>query len=441
MQNYIRPLIVTLILMITSSFMVVAQDNTVLVWTTFSDDALEWLNTQADAFNETNPDFMIEVQAFDSDSSLITSYSNNESTEPALLHLTDEYTQVISDMQVTQSFADVIGDAETILDVPVHQVDWFDAVKAHASVNNTWTMIPVFSSTAMTYVNVDLLEELGAGMAFVPQDWVTLDAICAELQSAVEDGTLTSCVTWDDTAWLYEHWVAQQNTPLTNNENGRDIRATDFNLLTDASVATTEFMQYLAQFGFVNDPSGDELISIAQFEDGQSPILFADNTVGLTLETAFSADVLASNSDFGWSGARLDTENLWLTAFIEPEIAEAATAFALFLTSPENNVEWHQATGSLPLTQSAVDMLTDSDWAETHPEQINIFRVLSESIAESPTLYAVFGDAEAIRDNLRFGLNSIILNDIDVTEGLETTQDFILEGLELYNLGNAPDID
>ncbi len=430
--------IVILLIFVITSF---AQENTVLVWTTFDATELEWLNAKATEFNEMQSDFTIEVQAFADDDQLLATYNNNEGTEPALLHLTDDSTQVIMDLQITQPYSAVIGDAETIMDIPVHQSEWFDTITAHATFSDTWMMIPIFSSTAMTYVNIDLLNELEASFAFVPQDLMTLELICEELQSAIEDGSIDSCVVWDDNMWLFENWLAQQNTALVNNNNGRDIRATSFDLLSEASIANIEYMRYLIETGYAIDPSSIEDTAIQSFIDGRAPMLFADNTAILNADMAFEGDVLTSNVDFGWSGARLDTENLWLSANVEPEIAEAATAFALYLTAPENNVEWHQATGSLPLTQSAYDLLLESEWAETNPEQINVLRALTESIAETSTLYSVIGNSIEIRDALRFGLNQIILSDVDVASGLETTQDFVADQLEAYNLSNAPDID
>jgi len=418
-----------------------AQDTTVLVWTTFDGDALDWLNEQAVAFNEAHPDVVVEVQSFESDENLLVTYNNNESTEPAILHLSDDYTQEIIDLQVVQPIGDVIDGAESIMDVPVHQSEWFDTITAHATVNDTWMMIPIHASTAMTYVNFDLLEDLGATTLYLPEDLMTLELICEEIQPAIEDETVDACVTWDDTAWVFENWLAQQSTQLTDRNNGRDTRATNFNLATDAAWANADLMRYYIESGYATNPSAEEPVSVTLFNEQRVPILFADNTVAFELEPDFTGDVLTSNADFGWSGARLDTENLWLSAFVEPDVAEGAVAFSLFLTAPENNVEWHQATGSLPLTQTAYDLLVESEWAESHPEQINVFRALTDSTADPATLYAIFGNADEIRDGFRFGLDSIILNDVDIEEALQTTEEFIDELLETYNLTSAPDID
>lgn len=441
MQKYSYRIILTVLTFFLMTVTLFAQDNTVLLWTTFDGTKLDWLNAKATEFNEMQSGYVIEVQSFADDAQLLITYNNNEGIQPALLHLNDDMSQEILDLQITQPIGDFVADAETILEIPVHQSEWFDTITAHASFNDTWTTIPVSVTTAMMSVNSDLLTELESSFTFVPQDLMTLELVCEELQSAIEAGTIDACIAWDDTAWLYENWLAQHNIALTDNNNGRDFRATTFDLLNDASLATTEFMRLFVENGYAQSPVEVEVDSIQQFVDGRVAILLADNTALMDTELAFSADLLPSNVDFGWAGARLDTENLWLSAVVEPEIAETAVSFGLFLTSPENNVEWYEATGSLPLSQTAYDLLLESDFAESHPEQMTVFRALTDSVADGATLFAVFGDAENIREALNFGLNQIIGSDVDIAQGLETTQAFVIAELETYNLSNSPDID
>ena len=43
---------------------------------------------------------------------------------------------------------------------------------------------------------------------------------------ALEDAP-EHCFTWPNYGWFFEQWLAQQNAPFTNNDNGRYARATD----------------------------------------------------------------------------------------------------------------------------------------------------------------------------------------------------------------------
>lgn len=433
-------MLISVLLVSSNSLAQTAQP--VFMWTTYEGDVLAWLTEKADAFNSTQSDYAIQIEAYTTDEVILTASELDLDTEPVILHLQDDSTQRVLDAQTVQPFDNIVADQDRLFDVPVHQADWFDSVTAHATVNDRWMMIPIHSSTAMIYVNLELLTELESSYVFAPEDWTTLELICDELIQSIEDGLIDGCVTWQGTAWLFEQWLAQQNVPLTDASNGRDIRATEFNLVSEGAMGTASFMRNMVDWGYVAYESGaTSETAIEVFNMGRVPILFADNTAALSIDISFEANVLISNVDFGWSGARLDTENLWIVSDVESEIAEFALAFSLFLTNPENNIEWHQATGSLPLSSTAYDMLLDSDWAESHPEQINVFTALVDSTADSATLFAIFGQGEEIRQALSVGLDELIFSTDNINNGLQALQDDVLNRLELYNLTNAPDLD
>jgi sn-glycerol 3-phosphate transport system substrate-binding protein len=92
--------------------------------------------------------------------------------------------------------------------------------------------------------------------------------------------------------------------------------------------------------------------------------------------------------------------------------------FMNYISNPENAASWHQLTGYIPVTQPAVDLLTDEGWFADNPTYL----VASAQLAASENIPAVLGpligNFLAIRDTFTATAEDIMVNDLDVAEAM-----------------------
>src|SRR5690606_30508907 len=74
------------------------------------------------------------------------------------------------------------------------------------------------------------------------------------------------------------------------------------------------------------------------------------------------ASFLPYNQETGWTGNLIGGGSLWLVDGLEPEVEEGALTFLVFLTSPENDAEWHKLTGYIAIRESSNQMLEEEGY-------------------------------------------------------------------------------
>ena len=113
---------------------------------------------------------------------------------------------------------------------------------------------------------------------------------------------------------------------------------------------------------------------------------------------------------------------------------DGALTFLLYFTNTENAASWHQLTGYIPITKSAVEALEAEGWFEENPNSAVAGAQLAGSAATSATAGAIVGAFPAIRDHITTAIEQVLVNDRDVTEALTEAKELADETLEEYNL-------
>jgi len=423
----------------------VAQDDPtqIEVWIAFTDFRLDWAVDRAAEFNEMYPEYEIVIQEFSDYEPLLEAYTlaQQQGNQPAAIQLFEVATQFALDSGWFKSVNEIIAGRDAILDQPVDFDDIVEVVSAYYTIDGEWASVAWNTSTPILYANMNLLSE--AGVEEIPTTWQELEAACAMFEGMMEAGDLSGCITWPNHGWFFEQWLAQQNTLLTDNGNGRDGRASEIILTSDAAINILQWHKdmynagYYAYSGVQRDWPG----TVQAFNAQQVPFIMTSSASagGITQAAAENGvEVVTSNmvydAEVGWTGNILGGATMWVSDGLDPEIEEVVTAFLLFFSNTENSADWHKVSGYVPVRNSSIELLQSEGWYDENPNFLVASTQLGESEVNRATEGAIFGTFVETRDIITQAIEDVMLTDAEVIDVLTDAEQEANILLEEYNL-------
>jgi len=414
------------------------------VWIVFTDHRLDWAKERANEFMELHPEYTVTIVPQENYFTLLDAYAlaSDQGITPEISQISDIGTRFVLDAGYFKPVYEIIAGREEVLGHPVDFEDFIPLLSSYYTLDGEWASVPWNSSTPILYANMNLLRQVGLD-APLPTTWQELEAACVQLQPLVDDGTITGCFTAPLESWHFEQWLAQHNADLVNNGNGRDERATEVDLTSDAAIAIAQWHQDMYNSGyFVYTGSRDDTRGPLQVFSSQQAAFYISTSASAGSVTASAAETgvevltgrMPYNADFGWTGNIIGGGSMWITDGLEPEIEEGALAFLLFFSNTENAASWHQISGYVPVRQSAVDLLEEQDWYEQNPNFLVASQQLADGQVTSATRGAVLGPFTEIRHLISQALENAMLTGGDVTAIMAQAEEEANVLLEDYNL-------
>ncbi len=399
-------------------------------WHIFQDENRKnWTQGVADAFNAQFPQYNVVPEAFESYEVLLDAATQalEQGNAPALLQYFEVATQNARDLGYFKPVADALGDRTELNGLQVNFDDFIQPVVNYYTLDGKFTSFPWNSSSPILYTNTGLLE--AAGIEAPPATWQELEAAC-EAILALDDAP-DYCVTWPNHGWFFEQWMAQQDAPLANNDNGRAARATEVLLTSDAAVNIATWWQEMYNKGYFyysgtqrDWTSVEQAIQTAQVAFAITSSADARNITEAAAGN--SIDIVTTrmpyDGEVGWTGNLIGGASIWLLDGLTPEVEDGALTFLLFLTDTENAASWHQATGYLPIRQSAVDLLESEGWFETNPNFLTASDQINNSTVTVATSGALIGTFVETRNIVTQAIEDLMLQGGDPAERLATAK-------------------
>ncbi|MGY3619077.1 sn-glycerol 3-phosphate transport system substrate-binding protein [Bradyrhizobium sp. USDA 10063] len=239
----------------------------------------------------------------------------------------------------------------------------------YADAGGNLLSFPFNSSTPILYYNKDLFRAAGLDPEVAPKTWPDLGAAAKRLRAAgAPCGFTTSWPSWINV----ENFSAFHNVPIATKTNG--FGGLDAELIFNNPLMVKHIAQLVEwQATKVFDYSGRGQAAEPRFQKGECGIFIGSSGT--------SADIKA-NSKFEvgygmlpyWpdaSGAQQNSiiggATLWvLRDRPRPEYAGVAKFFA-YLSKPEVQAAWHQATGYLPITRAAYELTRAQGFYDRNP--------------------------------------------------------------------------
>src|SRR5438128_7431776 len=228
---------------------------------------------------------------------------------------------------------------------------------------------PFNSSTTVFWYNKDAFEKAGLDPNRAPQTWPEVVAAMAKLKAS---GHACPFTTGWQTWTQLESFSAWHNVPFLTKDNG--FSGSDAKLVFNGPVQTRhiENMQdwikkgYFVYGGRKNEPE-------AKFFSGECARNTTSSafygTVKQNAKVKFSESTLPYYADV--PGAPQNTiiggASLWVMAGKKKEEYKAVAKFLTFLSQPDVQAEFSQATGYLPITMAAYELTKKSGFYEKNP--------------------------------------------------------------------------
>jgi len=247
--------------------------------------------------------------------------------------------------------------------------DYLSSVTGYyADQNGNMLSMPFNSSTPVLYYNKGAFEKAGLPDRG-PATWAEMEEFGKKLLDAGYACGFTTA--WQ--SWIHlENLSARHDVPFASNENG--FGGTDTELLFNGPVQVAHIEKmgewqkagifsysgrtnegnakfYSEECGMYTESSAGYagINANAQFEFGVSSLPYWDNAIETPQNTIIG-------------GA-----TLWTLRGHDDEAYRAVAAFYDYLSVPEVQAEWHQFTGYLPITYSAIKLSEEQGFYEQNP--------------------------------------------------------------------------
>ncbi|MBX8824505.1 extracellular solute-binding protein [Ochrobactrum sp. SFR4] len=237
----------------------------------------------------------------------------------------------------------------------------------YAAPDGKFVGMPFNSSAPIMYINTDALKKAGVE---APKTWEEFEAIAPKLKEAGYIPLTASQLTWQFT----ENFFSRQNIQFATNNNGYDsIQDTKLNVTDPNLIMMFDKLKDWADKGYFGFYGAGWADNQKPFDEGKVAFwIGSSGSFGGLQKTAkmeFSADFLPYWKAVDGAGTNTFIGGAALFAMAgKPDAENKCVAdFFQFLTSPEVQKYYHQATGYVAITKAAYELAKSEGYYEKTP--------------------------------------------------------------------------
>ena len=237
----------------------------------------------------------------------------------------------------------------------------------YAASDGKFVGMPFNSSAPIMYINTDALKKAGVE---APKTWEEFEAIAPKLKEAGYIPLTASQLTWQFT----ENFFSRQNIQFATNNNGYDsVQDTKLNVTDPNLIMMFDKLKDWADKGYFGFYGAGWADNQKPFDEGKVAFwIGSSGSFGGLQKTAkmeFSADFLPYWKAVDGAGTNTFIGGAALFAMAgKPDAENKCVAdFFQFLTSPEVQKYYHQATGYVAITKAAYELAKSEGYYEKTP--------------------------------------------------------------------------
>ncbi len=296
---------------------------------------------------------------------------------------------------------------------------------------------PFNSSTVVFWYNKDAFERAGLDPNRAPKTWPEVVSAMAKLKTSGHACPFTTG--WQ--AWTQlESFSAWHNVPFLTNDNG--FSGADGKLVFNGPVQTRhiENMQdwikkgYFVYGGRKNEPE-------AKFISGECAMMTASSAAYATIKQnakfKFAESTLPYYPDVADAPQNtiIGGASLWVMGGKTKNEYKAVAKFLTFLSQPEIQAEFSEATGFLPITMAAYELMKESGFYQKNPgTDVAVQQIIGKSANTSRGVRA--GNFPQIRDVMDEELEAVWAGKKTAKQALDDATKRGNEIIERFNKTN-----
>ncbi len=291
----------------------------------------------------------------------------------------------------------------------------------YAAPDGKFVGMPFNSSAPIMYINTEALKKAGVE---APKTWEEFEAVAPKLKEAGYIPLTASQLTWQFT----ENFFSRQNIQFATNNNGYDsVQDTKLNVTDPNLIMMFEKLKDWADKGYFGFYGAGWADNQKPFDEGKVAFwIGSSGSFGGLQKTAkmeFSADFLPYWKAVDGAGTNSFIGGAALFAMAgKPDAENKCVAdFFQFLTSPEVQKYYHQATGYVAITKAAYELAKSEGYYEKTPvAEVGIKQLMLPS-GEWSKGYRL-GFYPQIRTIMEREYNRIFAGETSVKQAFETIE-------------------
>ncbi|CAD7043766.1 sn-glycerol-3-phosphate ABC transporter substrate-binding protein UgpB [Pseudorhizobium halotolerans] len=285
--------------------------------------------------------------------------------------------------------------------------------------------LPFNSSTPIMYYNKDAFEKAGLDPETAPKTWAEVEEFSKKIMDsgAAKCGFTSGWISWVQ----LENLSAIHDQPYGTMENGFGGLGTEFTFNDDVQVkhwsnlkkwADAGIFQYGGPVGGADAPakfySGECAIYMNSSASRAGVIANAkDFEVGFA-PLPYYEDVIAEPKNSIIGGA-----TLWALAGHSDDVYQGIAKFFTYLSQPEVQADWHQATGYLPITNAAFDLGQEQGYYEQNPGSDVAIKQITRGTPTPNSKGVRFGNLTQVRNVVDEQFEALLAGQKDAQQALD----------------------
>jgi len=328
----------------------------------------------------------------------------------------------------------------------------------YTTIDGKMLSMPFNSSTPVLYYNVDMFKKAGLNPEKPPVTWQIMGAIAKKLVAA---GVCQAGFSSSWTGWIHiENFSAWHNVPIGTKANGfggldavytfnRSAQVKHIQQLADWQKDKVFVYGGRTNVGNVKFSSGEvamytessagygEFKSTCKFEFHTTILPYWPDVKGFSFHYTEPAVQQTERTAMipSWPDVKGAPQNtiiggasLWVLQGHKPEEYKGVAAFFNYLSRPEVQAEWHQATGYLPITLAAYELTKKQGFYEKNPGTETALKQMTLHKPTENSKGLRFGDHAKTREIMDNEFEAVFAGQKTAKQGLD---DAVKAGNEL----------
>jgi sn-glycerol 3-phosphate transport system substrate-binding protein len=229
--------------------------------------------------------------------------------------------------------------------------------------------MPFNSSTTVFYINKDAFKKAGLDPNKAPKTWKEFAQDAGKLKASGQQCVYTTG--WP--SWVHiENFSAWHNLPIGTLENGIGGVKTQFTFNSPAHVKHIQMLADFAKNGWFTY-AGRKNEAEAKFFSGECAMLTSSSgaqaNIRKNAKFDFSVNFLPYHDEIKGApqNSIIGGASLWVMSGKKPEEYKGVAKFFSYLSQPELQVQWHEATGYVPITNAAYELAKKQGYYQKVP--------------------------------------------------------------------------
>jgi sn-glycerol 3-phosphate transport system substrate-binding protein len=228
---------------------------------------------------------------------------------------------------------------------------------------------PFNSSTVLYYINKDAFKKAGLDPEKAPKTWKEFAVAAGKLKASGQSCVYTT--SWP--SWMHiENFSAWHDVPIGTKQNGMGGTDTVFTINSPLHVRHIAMLGDFAKQGWFTY-AGRTNQGDAKFASGECAMFSgsAGAQAGIKKAAKFdwSVNFIPYHDDVKGApqNSIIGGASLWVMGGKKPAEYKGVAKFLAYLSKPEVQMDWHTATGYVPITMASYEMTRKSGFYDKNP--------------------------------------------------------------------------